>query len=447
LIGTPKTPKVIDVNIPINIEKLIDLSFGIFGKSGSGKTFLGNILAGYIFLHDLKIDKTMEKGVKLLIFDMQSEYGLELRDNRGNKIADGIGNIFKDYFERYTPDLGLAKERGLKPFKINITQITPSDIALIAPIFGISRTFLDHLQTIYNIISRKLFRGEEKGLGEFWFFGLFEGDHIKEKLEERENGEKIISKLEEKLDSDLSELRRIVVNALERNVSSALKTTFVSQTSKLRRLLDYPITIDEDPVGDIVRSLLDREGSHVIISLGKYEKEMPLYMIIANLIARRLRDEILKREIEGNPPENKVIIFLEEAHNFLSRDTYHISPFGEIAREMRKKGVTLCIIDQKPGELDPNVVSMLWTNFVFNLTDKRDIEQAILGVDRPELFRKIVPTLSPKEVFVYGEAVRFPTVVTVRNYKEVEKSFREKNKKINEEKSMKEEILRKHKLL
>jgi hypothetical protein len=197
----------------------------------------------------------------------------------------------------------------------------------------------------------------------------------------------------------------------------------------------------DDTIGEIVDRLL-KGNSHVIISMGKYEKETPLYMIIANLLARRLRNRIMEMEETGEEIKNKVIIFLEEAHNFLSRENYNLSPFGDIAREMRKKGVTLCVIDQKPSELDPNVVSMIWTSFVFNLTDKRDVEHAIMGVDRPQLYKNIVPTLSPREVLAFGESIKYPVVVKVRDYSEVEEEFKEFSEKFNKMMKEKEEDLR-----
>ncbi len=417
VLGSPKSAQELEVGIPINIDKLVDLSFAIYGKSGSGKTFLGNILAGYIVLYDNKLDKRVEKGVKLLIFDMHSEYGLELRDNRGRVLANGVGLIFKDLFNRYTPDLKLAKERNLNPLWINVKDIQPEDIQLIAPIFGLSNTFTMHIYTFKKILSRKL--------GDYWFLGFFEGDQLKDALESTEEGKIILRELERELGgTSLEDLKKTVIKEIDRAEGYQVAQSFRTQTSKLVRLLKYPMSIRDDTIDIIVEKLLTEETGNVIISMGKYEKEMPLYMIIANLIARRLRKKILEMEEGGKEIKNKVIIFLEEAHNFLGKSTYNLSPFGDIAREMRKKGVTLCIIDQKPGELDPNVVSMIWTSFVFSLTDRRDIDQAVLGVDKADLFKKIVPTLSPREVLAFGEAVKYPVVVEVEDYKKVEEKFK-----------------------
>ncbi|MGQ4892598.1 MAG: ATP-binding protein [Candidatus Njordarchaeia archaeon] len=440
VLGKPKSAGALEVGIPLNMDKLVDLSFAIYGKSGSGKTFLGNIIAGYITLYDRKLTEKREKGVKLLIFDMHSEYGLELRDNRGNKIADGIGTIFKDFYQVYTPDLKLAKERGLEPLAINIKDIAPEDIQLIAPIFGISQTFVSHIHTFKNIIEKS----DSIKLGDLWFLGLFDGFQLEEELEKTEEGKEILAELKNRLFENgltLENMRSKIFEEIKRREGYQVASSYRTQTSKLRRFLKYPITYKRDTVSEIIEKVLNSEHGNIIISLGKYEKETPLYMVLANLIARRLRNRIMEMEEEGETPKNKVIIFLEEAHNFLSGENFRLSPFGDIAREMRKKGVTLCIIDQKPGELHTDVVSMIWTSFVFSLTDKKDIEQAIMGVDKADLFRKIVPTLSPREVLAFGEAVKFPVVIQVMDYKKVEEKFKEYVSNIQKEIRKKEDDL------
>ena len=447
-IGVPKQTAYseLEVQVPVSIENLVDLSFAIYGKSGSGKTFLGNLLAMGIVEYDLMRKKKGEKGVKLLIFDMHSEYGLDLKNNKGEKIADGVGQIFGNFFKIYTPDEELAERRGLINFKIPIDKLTLQDFALIGPIYGLSSTFLNHLSSIREILRKDLC------LGDLWPLGLVDSRILEEKLGSSEEGKEILARLKNRIQScEEKEKRKISVEEISdeakkliKKIGGAVAMSYSSQISKLRRILDYPLALSDrvNTIDDIVNDLLAKNGRHVIISMGKYENDMPLYMMIANLVARRLRDKILEMGLEGLEPENKIVIFIEESHKFLGRETSHLSPFGEIAREMRKKGVVLCVIDQKPGELDPNVVSMIWTNFVFNLTDRRDIEQALIGVDKPDMFKKIVPTLSPREVLVFGHALRFPIVLKVREYKEAEEEFKRKLNTINKEIEKSEEILR-----
>jgi DNA helicase HerA-like ATPase len=100
---------------------------------------------------------------------------------------------------------------------------------------------------------------------------------------------------------------------------------------------------------------------------------------------------------------------------------------------MRKKGVITVVIDQRPSELDPDVIGMIWTNFVFTLTDIDDIKSSLMGAPHSELFRNIIPNLASREVLIYGEAVRFPAVLKVKDYNIIEKFFNNLVKKINKE--------------
>jgi len=428
-VGTPKVPKGLSIEIPIDVEKLVELSFAIYGKSGTGKTFLGNLLAGYIVSYDL-IKERIEQRIKLLIFDMHSEYALELKDNMGNKIANGIAYIFRDFFLRYTPDEYFVKERGLKQLKINYAKITETDIRMLSSTFGITETFINYLPRFKTILAKNL------KLKDLWIWGLLLDAGDEDKLTKTDEGLYIIEEIKKRANvGSLEDFREKICKIIHEKIGPSVEVSFRSQTTKLKRLLDYPYTIDneKDTIEEIINNILSIEGKNVTISMGRFEKETPLYMMIANLLARRLREKILEKSSKGENLETKIVIFLEEAHNFLGKGVYRQSPFGEIAREMRKKGVITVVIDQRPSELDPDVIGMIWTNFVFTLTDIDDIKSSLMGAPHSELFRNIIPNLASREVLIYGEAVRFPAVLKVKDYNIVEKFFNDLVKKINKE--------------
>lgn len=417
-VGSPKAPKKLQVEIPIDVSKLVELSFGIFGKSGTGKTFLGNLLAGYIVQYDQALSRTQGRRVKLLIFDMHSEYALELKSAESPAFADGVAKIFAHQFKRYTPDEDLANSRRLDALRVKLSSLDVDDLSLIAPIFGVTDTFVNHL-TSFRYVLRK-----EMGLGDLWIWGLVLDNHSEEVLSTSQEGRAVLDELFRR--SGLSsgeEFRDALLKEIEERYGHGPRVSFQSQAPKLKPLIWYPFTEQCDTIEEIVSELLSEEGRHVTISLGRYERDTPLYMVVANLIARRLYEKAL--QLPEQELRVRVVIFLEEAHNFLGAGVYQLSPFGLIAREMRKRGVTLCVIDQRPSELDRDVVSMLWTSFVFSLTDRSDISSAMYGSPRPELFSKIIPLLKPKEALIYGEAVKFPVALEVEDYKQAESRFRE----------------------
>jgi len=424
-IGVPKTPKRVDIKIPINISRLVELSFGIFGKSGTGKTFLGNILASYFMLYD---DYLASKGyvegkpIRLLIFDMHSEYGVYLKDNLGNKIADGVGQLAKDKFVIYSPSKDLyEKYEGIRPLKINYLDLDETDIYMLSDVFGVTDAFKSR---IYDFI--KLIRDKFR-LKEYWIIGLLATKELQEKLAKSSRGLEILDEIRSRSGvRDLEGLKEYIIEEIKDKWGTGTEISYRSQIPKLYTLLRYPFTLEEveSPISEIVDYLVSREGVSVIISMGEYERETPLYMIIANLIARRLRSKIYSI----GEPKTKIVIFLEEAHKFLGKDVYYQSPFGNVAREMRKMGVTLCVIDQKPGELDRDVISMLWTNFIFTLTDQRDVDISVIGSPNPQLYSKIVPKLRRRTALIYGDAIKFPVVVEIIDYKIVENLLKSRKK-------------------
>jgi hypothetical protein len=163
--------------------------------------------------------------------------------------------------------------------------------------------------------------------------------------------------------------------------------------------------------------------------MGRYEKTMSVYLALANLIGERLRIKLQEKIAEGmEESPTKIIILLEEAHKFLEKKPGAYSPFGVIAREMRKRGVIIVPIDQKPGDLDPDVTSMIWTNMVFALTDPKDVSAALTGIDNPKLYESIVYSLKPGEAVIYGPAVKFPVVLSIEDYSKVSREFEKRYK-------------------
>ncbi|MFX0149748.1 MAG: helicase HerA domain-containing protein, partial [Candidatus Hodarchaeota archaeon] len=137
--------------IPIDIKKLIEVPFGIFGRTHSGKTFLNKIILGNI----------IQTGVsQVLVFDMQSEYGWRAR-------ADGSPGL-KFFFEDQVTLLGLdtitSKDLD-EELLIGEDEITPQDLvvafqdlssAMVDAIYEINRT-KSSSQTLVNAITEAAF--------------------------------------------------------------------------------------------------------------------------------------------------------------------------------------------------------------------------------------------------------------------------------------------------
>jgi uncharacterized protein len=105
----------------------------------------------------------------------------------------------------------------------------------------------------------------------------------------------------------------------------------------------------------------------------------------------------------------------EEAHRYVPNDkTLGFEPtkraISKIAKEGRKYGVSLCIVSQRPAELDPTILSQCNTVFSLRLTNERDQEILKAGIsDAAASLLDFMPTMGAGEAVTFGEGVALPT--------------------------------------
>src|SRR5438445_13787298 len=85
-----------------------------------------------------------------------------------------------------------------------------------------------------------------------------------------------------------------------------------------------------------------REGKSVVLDFGDYGTDQMVYLFVANILSRRLFELYTER----NEDLPRLVLFLEEAHKFLSTE---IAPYAQtfilLAREARKLTLRLALID------------------------------------------------------------------------------------------------------
>jgi DNA helicase HerA-like ATPase len=105
----------------------------------------------------------------------------------------------------------------------------------------------------------------------------------------------------------------------------------------------------------------------------------------------------------------------EEAHRYVPNDkTLGFEPtkraISKIAKEGRKYGVSLCIVTQRPAELDPTILSQCNTIFSLRLTNERDQDILKAGIsDAAASLLEFMPTMGTGEAITFGEGVALPT--------------------------------------
>lgn len=367
-------PLDMDVPVCIDLDRFVERSNGVFGKSGTGKSFLTRLLLAGII--------RKQAGVNL-IFDMHSEYGWQaVCEGKTYSTVKGLKQLFPGRVEVYTLDPASTKRRGVKDAQdlyLSYDQIEVEDIRLCSRDLGLSEASLDNANILHS------------EFGKSWILQLLNmtNEEIKLFCEEKRGHQGSITALQRKL------LRMDNLKYMR----SACPQNYVQQ---------------------IIKSL--EAGKNVVIEFGS-QSDMLSYMLVTNMITRRIHQHYVSKAEKflqsGNVADkpNQLVITIEEAHRFLDPAIVASTIFGTIAREMRKYFVTLLVVDQRPSGIDNEVMSQIGTRVTALLNDEKDIEAIFTGVSGGGALRSVLAKLDSKQqALILGHAVPMPVVVKTRPY-------------------------------
>ncbi len=370
----------------LDLDRFVQRSSGIFGATGTGKSFLTRIiLAGLI----------QQSHTSLLVFDMHNEYGYD--DIASDTQTRVIG--LKTRFPARVRVVGLgqgAMIRGQPPdfnLEIAMRDIQPEDIELLTRELNLKETTpttLDALATTFR---------------QDWFASFKEMRRNAFTIDD-ESGKKVPA-----ADSVAAWATEAGVNVM---AAEGLH-------DKLRRLFNCPYIVDHpasDAVTEIIKAL--ENGQHVILSFGNHESDLD-YLLVSNLLTRRIRQaweqHTNQYRTHGKKEPRPLVVVLEEAHKLLNREMASQTTFSTIAREMRKYYVTLLVIDQRPSQIYDEVMSQLGTRVSGWLGDEDDIRAVLSGLAGRDALRGMLARLQPKEeVLLLGWGIPMPLPVRSRRY-------------------------------
>lgn len=365
-----------ETQINLDLKRLVERSVGVFGKSGTGKSFLTRVLLSGVIHRKQAVN---------LIFDMHNDYGWEVTDERGPK-AKGLAQLFGSSRvsvitldrESSTRRAG-GQNRTDFEVKLSYSEIEPEDLEMLKITMNLSDTMIDA-----TYILRKVWGAE-------WISRLLDGsvddfDYIAEH----------------------TNIMGGTLSALQRRLQRFERWEFLTKEN----------------VGDSVQkiiALLVNEQRNVVLEFGKYGNSLDAYMLVANYITRRIHSEYIHRvetslgDPSMEPPQ--LLITIEEAHKFLDPLIARQTIFGIIARELRKYKVTLLIVDQRPSGIDDEVMSQIGTRVTALLDNERDINAVLTGISGAAGLREVLTRLDSKQqAIIMGHAVPMPVVVRTRMY-------------------------------
>jgi len=114
---------------------------------------------------------------------------------------------------------------------------------------------------------------------------------------------------------------------------------------------------------------------------------------------------------EGRVP---VTLVCEEAHRYVPANPQAgFEPcrraIARIAKEGRKYGASLCIITQRPSEIDPTILSQCNTIFALRMSNDRDQQIVSAAVsDTGSGLLEFLPALGQREAIAFGDGVPLP---------------------------------------
>jgi uncharacterized protein len=367
-------PIDMDVPICIDLDRFVERSNGIFGKSGTGKSFLTRLLLSGIIRKRAAVN---------LIFDMHSEYGWEAAsEGKQFSTVKGLRQLFPGQVQIYTLDSESTKRRGVRDAQelyISYDQIDVEDLMLVRGELNLSEASLENAIILRN-----------------------------------EFGKPWITRLLSMSNEEIQEFCEVKMGS---------KSSIMALQRKLTRLDDLKYLRQSCPhnyVNQILESL--EAGKHVVVEFGS-QSNLLSYMLATNVIARRIHasyvhkaEKFLQTKNVSDRPQ-QLVITIEEAHRFLDPATVRQTIFGTIAREMRKYFVTLLVVDQRPSGIDNEVMSQVGTRITALLNDEKDIEAIFTGVSGGQSLRSVLAKLDSKQqALILGHAVPMPVVIRTRPY-------------------------------
>ena len=373
----------------INLEKFVQRSSGVFGATGTGKSFLTRLVLAGLMHYDK---------ASVLVLDMHNEYGFDdvasdtkmpvigLKTKFGSKISVvglGAGARIRN---SQTPDFNL---------EIAMRDISAADVEMLSRELNLKETTPTTLNALFTS-----FKSE-------WFARF-----------------KVMNREEIEVEDEKGRLKKVphpdsVAAWADANGVNVMAAEALHD--KLRRLFGKTYIVEKpamDGIAQVINAL--EAGKHVVLSFGDHEADLD-YLLVSNLLTRHIREAWEKRTNEfrahGAHEPRPLVIVVEEAHKLLNREMAAQTTFATIARELRKYYVTLLIVDQRPSQIYDEVMSQLGTRISGWLGDDDDIHAVLSGLSGREAIQGMLARLQPKEeVLLLGWGVPMPLPVRSRRY-------------------------------
>lgn len=358
-IGSLLSRSVGAVPVVVDARAVTSTHLAIIAGTGAGKSYLGGVL----------IEELMgpQNRAAVLVVDPHGEYQT-LRDLTQIRYDDAPA--YKPQVQVFRPD----------EIKLRISSLSLNDMSYLLP--DLSDRMRWRLAQALRSVRRA--RGERWTLAD------------------------LLQQLRQKSRDDDSEDEEEGGSATNRALAWRLESTFAGSP-----------TFDDSE--NLRLQALFRPGLCTVLQMHEIDRRQQR-VIVAALLRRVLRARMntekgLEKERSELHLPYPVFVFLEEAHHFApaSGDTVSSEILKTILAEGRKFGVAVGLVSQRPGKLDPDVLSQCMTLFAMRIVNPRDQDSVAESVESAgaDLLAEL-PALSKGQTIVAGAGVNTPMLCRVR---------------------------------
>lgn len=454
--------------VRVGVNALFASHIGIFGNTGSGKSYTVAKLYHELF-HIFGRERAFQKRARILVIDFNGEYV----NAPSSTPSDRCGSVITDETLKTQYVLSTRSDAA--------DQLPLPKDALEDP--AIWRVLLDATEKTQAPFLTRALRNDfwerrlsdpdslTEAIASIVYTAIRSGDPMLEKTLIVQFLEEIQSCFGDAAPADLSEYiedvrSRLRYHSLQRKYYYEDPAgTFYSDNDESVRALTFErfaaMTVDPTTVlsvdrirfkivlqyyNDIFRGFANRE--HLGPLIKRLETRLPgikrllkisndpilaspltvISMRAVNLDMRKVIPLLICRHLydqkKGRPASNDYLnIVIDEAHNILSgasfRESevwkdYRLETFEEIIKEGRKFGVFLTISSQRPHDISETIISQLHNYFLHRLVNNFDIvavERAVSYLDRVSF--ESLPILPTGSCVFSGTSTQVPLVVDI----------------------------------
>jgi uncharacterized protein len=440
--------------IQVGVDSLFASHIGIFGNTGSGKSYTLAKIYRELF-KKYKDQSKFQLNAKFFLLDFNGEY---VNDNDNIIVEKAYKQVYKLSTKAKGDKFPVSSETLYQPtfwtVVLEATEKTQTPFVRRAISNSWLGARLDNVDSLKELIKSKLLLALDKNDKELGskivveFLSDIESclpennlatiiDTLRENLQyfNRDNefvyiigpgNWKFKAEMRDHVSSDIDslEISAVSINSLDKLRLQIIFQYYddIIKGHANREHLSPLIKRMEKRFEDIKKVIeLNNDNTNkknfTIVSL----KDVNIHMrkILPLLLCKQLYDE----QKERNDETTYLNIIIDEAHNILSRDSdreseqwkdYRLETFEEIIKEGRKFGVFLTIASQRPSDISATIISQLHNYFLHRLINNNDIiavEKTISYLDK--LSFEYLPILPTGTCILAGLTAQVPVVIDI----------------------------------